>query len=66
MVADVNVFDPERVAPAVPEVVRDLPQGGKRLSQRAEGFKATVVAGAITIMDGVATGARPGRLVRSR
>jgi N-acyl-D-aspartate/D-glutamate deacylase len=64
MVADVNVFDPERVGPAVPEVVRDLPQGGKRLSQRAEGFKATVVAGEITIADGESTGALPGRLVR--
>jgi N-acyl-D-amino-acid deacylase len=64
MVADVNVFDPERVGPAVPEVVRDLPQGGKRLSQRAEGFKATVVAGEITIADGASTGALPGRLVR--
>jgi N-acyl-D-amino-acid deacylase len=64
MVADVNVFDPERVGPAVPEVVRDLPRGGKRLSQRSEGFKATVVGGEITIVDGEATGARPGRLVR--
>src|SRR4051794_7437153 len=65
MVADLNVFDPERVGPAVPEVVRDLPRGGKRLEQRAEGFKATVVGGEITIANGVATGARPGRLVRS-
>ena len=66
MVADVNVFDPERVGPAVPEVVRDLPRGGKRLSQRAEGFKATLVGGEVTIADGEPTGAHPGRLVRSR
>jgi N-acyl-D-amino-acid deacylase len=66
MVADVNVFDPERVGPAVPEVVRDLPRGGKRLSQRAEGFKATLVGGEVTIADGEPTGARPGRLVRER
>jgi N-acyl-D-aspartate/D-glutamate deacylase len=65
MVADVNVFDPDRVGPAVPEIVRDLPRGGKRLSQRSEGFKATVVAGEVTIRDGEATGARPGRLVRA-
>jgi N-acyl-D-aspartate/D-glutamate deacylase len=65
MVADLNVFDPERVAPAVPEIVRDLPRGGKRLSQKADGFKATVVGGEITIVDGEPTGARPGRLVRS-
>jgi len=66
MAADINVFDPDRVGPAVPEVVHDLPQGGKRLSQRADGFKATVVAGEITILDGETTGARPGRLVRGR
>jgi len=66
MVADVNVFDPERVGPAVPEVVRDLPRGGKRLSQKADGFRATVVGGEVTILDGESTGARPGRLVRSR
>jgi N-acyl-D-aspartate/D-glutamate deacylase len=66
MVADVNVFDPERVGPAVPEVVRDLPRGGKRLSQRSEGFRATLVGGEVTIADGEATGARPGCLVRSR
>ncbi|MHA7836834.1 MAG: N-acyl-D-amino-acid deacylase family protein [bacterium] len=66
MLADLNVFDPERVGPAVPEIVEDLPGGGKRLSQRAEGFAATVVAGAITIRDGESTGARPGRLIRNR
>jgi N-acyl-D-amino-acid deacylase len=66
MVADVNVFDPATVGPAVPEVVRDLPRGGKRLSQRAVGFLATVVGGEVTILDGQPTGARPGRLVRSR
>jgi N-acyl-D-aspartate/D-glutamate deacylase len=65
MVADVNVFDPDTVGPAVPEVVRDLPRGGKRLSQKSEGFTATVVGGQITILDGEATGARPGRLVRA-
>jgi N-acyl-D-aspartate/D-glutamate deacylase len=62
----VNVFDPDRVGPAVPEVVRDLPRGGKRLSQRSEGFMATLVGGEVTILDGEPTGARPGRLVRGR
>jgi N-acyl-D-amino-acid deacylase len=66
MIADLNVFDPERVGPAVPEVVRDLPHGGKRLSQRSEGFRATLVAGEVTILGGETTGARPGRLVRAR
>ena len=63
--ADLNVFDPDTVGPAVPELVEDLPGGGLRLSQRAEGFAATVVAGTITIRDGRPTGARPGRLIRA-
>ena len=66
MIADLTVFDPERVGPAVPELVADLPGGGLRLSQRAEGFRATVVAGAVTLVDGAPTGATPGRLVRNR
>jgi N-acyl-D-aspartate/D-glutamate deacylase len=63
--ADVNVFDPDTVGPAVPELVADLPGGGLRLSQRSEGFAATVVAGTITIREGRHTGARPGRLIRA-
>lgn len=65
MAADVNVFDPDTIAPAVPEIVYDLPGGAARLSQRAEGLAATIVGGEVTIRDGVATGARPGRLLRS-
>lgn len=66
LLADLNVFDPDTVGPAVPEIVEDLPGGGKRLSQRAEGFAATIVAGEITIRDGEPTGRRPGRLIRNR
>jgi len=65
MLADVNVFDPSTVGPAVPEVVTDLPGGGNRLSQKADGFRATLVAGEVTILDGEPTGATPGRLVRN-
>jgi N-acyl-D-aspartate/D-glutamate deacylase len=64
MAADVNVFDPATVGPAVPELVDDLPGGGRRLEQRSQGFLATVVNGQVTIRDGVPTGARPGRLLR--
>ena len=42
----------------------DLPAGGKRLLQGAQGYRATVVAGAVTYRDGEPTGALPGRLVR--
>ncbi|HEX7094313.1 MAG TPA: amidohydrolase family protein, partial [Acidimicrobiales bacterium] len=66
MAADLNVFDPETVGPAVPVVVEDLPAGGKRLLQRAHGFVATIVNGEITIRDGEPTGRLPGRLLRSR
>jgi len=47
-----------------PEIIYDLPAGGKRLVQRTEGFDATVVAGAVAYRNGEATGALPGRLVR--
>lgn len=66
MAADLNVFDPATIAPAVPRVCTDLPGGGKRLEQRSTGFLATVVNGQVTIADGVPTGARPGALLRNR
>ncbi|MEZ4289793.1 MAG: amidohydrolase family protein [Myxococcota bacterium] len=66
LLADVNIFDPATVGPAVPRVVDDLPAGRQRLEQRAHGFAATVVAGEVTIRDGEPTGRRPGRLVRGR
>ena len=65
-IADLNVFDPDRVGPSVPRIVEDLPGGGKRLSQRAEGFAATIVAGRVTIREGEPTGEHPGRLIRNR
>jgi N-acyl-D-aspartate/D-glutamate deacylase len=64
LIADLNIFDPSRVGPAVPQLVEDLPGGGQRLSQTAEGFTATVVAGVTTLRDGEPTGRRPGRLLR--
>jgi N-acyl-D-aspartate/D-glutamate deacylase len=64
MVADVNVFDPDTVAPAMPELVHDLPAGEPRIEQRAVGFLATIVAGQIVHRDGRHTGALPGALLR--
>jgi N-acyl-D-aspartate/D-glutamate deacylase len=66
MRADLNVFDPATVGPAVPELVDDLPAGRRRLIQRSVGFLATLVGGEITIDRGEYTGATPGRLVRRR
>ena len=63
-VADLNVFDPDRVGPELPTVQHDLPAGARRLVQKATGFRATVVAGEVVLEDGEHTGARPGRLLR--
>jgi N-acyl-D-aspartate/D-glutamate deacylase len=62
--ADLNVIDLDRLALHRPEMCFDLPAGGGRLGQAASGYDATIVAGAVTYRDGVATGALPGRLVR--
>ncbi len=64
MKADLNVIDYDRLVLRTPEVVYDLPAGGKRLVQRTEGFDATIVAGAVVYRNSEATGALPGRLVR--
>jgi N-acyl-D-amino-acid deacylase len=64
MVADINVFDPATVGPAMPRVVHDLPAGEPRIEQRSVGFRATIVAGRLVQRDGVHTGALPGRLLR--
>ena len=62
--ADITVFDPDTVAPLMPRVVHDVPAGGTRLDQRAQGYKATVVNGQVFTKDGEATETRPGRVLR--
>ena len=64
--ADVNVVDFDNLRVRQPEVCHDLPAGGRRLLQRADGYVATVVAGEITYRNGEPTGALPGKLVRSK
>jgi N-acyl-D-amino-acid deacylase len=64
MLADLNVVDLEHLALENPRAVSDLPAGGKRLVQRARGYRATLKRGVITFADGEDTGARPGSLVR--
>jgi len=63
-VADLLVFDPDTIAPEMPEVANDLPAGARRLVQRARGVAATVVGGEVVLRDGKHTGALPGRLLR--
>jgi len=62
--ADLNVIDPGAMVLHRPHIVHDLPAGGKRLRQEADGYVATIVSGTITYRGGAPTGALPGRLVR--
>jgi len=61
---DVNIIDFEKLRLHSPKIVYDLPAGGRRLGQSADGFVATIVSGVITYQNGVATGALPGKLIR--
>jgi N-acyl-D-aspartate/D-glutamate deacylase len=62
--ADINVIDFERLRLLKPHVVYDLPAGGKRLMQHAQGYRHTFVAGHETVCNGEHTGQLPGRLLR--
>jgi N-acyl-D-aspartate/D-glutamate deacylase len=62
--ADINVIDYKNLKIRPPEVLYDLPAGGKRMVQRTEGYDATIVAGQVVYRHGEATEALPGRLVR--
>ena len=62
--ADINIIDYAKLRLHDPEMVFDLPAGGKRLVQKADGYTATVCSGVVTYENGVHTGEKPGRLVR--
>jgi len=62
--ADLNLIDFAALRLRRPELVYDLPAGGRRLVQRADGYRHTFVAGVEVMRDGEATGALPGRLLR--
>jgi N-acyl-D-aspartate/D-glutamate deacylase len=62
--ADVNVIDYDRLHLHPPKVHYDLPVGGRRLLQQVDGYDATIVSGVVTQRGGVATGVKPGRLIR--
>jgi N-acyl-D-aspartate/D-glutamate deacylase len=64
MKADLNVIDFDRLSLTHPEVIYDLPAGGRRLMQRARGYRHVFVNGVETLCDDAHTGALPGRLVR--
>jgi N-acyl-D-amino-acid deacylase len=62
--ADINVIDFATLDLLPPEVAYDLPTGGRRLLQRARGYRHTFVAGTEVLRDDTLTGQTPGRLIR--
>ncbi|WP_179466318.1 N-acyl-D-amino-acid deacylase family protein [Mycolicibacterium vinylchloridicum] len=64
--ADVNVIDADALRLHQPTVKSDLPAGGRRLDQTADGYVATIVSGEVISENGVPTAARPGKLIRGR
>ncbi len=64
--ADLNVIDHAALRLHKPMITYDLPGGGRRLDQNADGYVATIVAGEVIAENGVPTDARPGKLVRGR
>ena len=65
MKADINIIDFDNLTLYSPELLYDLPAGGKRLVQKVDGYKYTIVSGSVTYKDGVSTGELPGRLIRA-
>jgi N-acyl-D-aspartate/D-glutamate deacylase len=64
MKADLNVIDFEALHIHAPEMVYDLPAGGRRLVQKIDGYDYTIQSGQVTFRNGAPTGALPGRLIR--
>lgn len=63
-IADINIIDFDRLRIPPPFVAFDLPAGGRRLVQTAEGYQATLKAGETIMEAGQRTGALPGKLLR--
>lgn len=64
MKADINIIDFDRLQVHSPEIIYDLPAGGRRMFQDAEGYTATLVSGEVIMENGQYTGAVPGKLIR--
>lgn len=63
--ADINIIDYEGLTLHEPEIINDLPAGGRRLVQKASGYDYTIVSGEVAFINGEATGALNGRLIRN-
>ena len=64
--ADLVLFEENGIRPCLPTVEKDLPGGARRLVQKAEGIKATLVNGAVAFEDGEATGAYFGHVLKGK
>ena len=64
--ADLVLFEEDRIRPSLPTVERDLPGGARRLVQKAEGIRATLVNGALAFENGEATGAYAGTVLKGK
>jgi N-acyl-D-amino-acid deacylase len=64
MKADINVIDFDNLRLYAPEMVYDLPAEGRRLIQKVDGYKATVVSGQVILENSEPTGVMPGKLLR--
>lgn len=64
--ADLNVIDHAALTLHKPVIAHDLPAGGRRLDQTADGYVATIVSGEVIAENGVPTDSRPGKLIRGR
>jgi N-acyl-D-aspartate/D-glutamate deacylase len=64
-IADLNIFDPETIAPQMPTIDHDLPTGACRLKQKSAGILATIIGGKVAFRNGEHTGALGGKLLRS-
>ena len=63
--ADINIIDYEKLTLHEPEIINDLPAGGRRLVQKASGYDYTIVSGAVAFIKGEATGVLNGKLIRN-
>jgi len=64
--ADLVLFEADRVRPRLPTIETDLPGGARRLVQKADGIRATLVNGALTMQNGESTGTFAGEVLRGR
>ena len=64
MKADINIIDYDELKMLAPEVRYDLPAGGRRIFQGAQGYRYTIVSGEVIMENGAETGALPGQLIR--